>query len=146
MASIMIGLAIAGGLLALAATFAWLQWRERRTRPAALSEADASYFRGKDFRRLVGSLVMALIAVGMFAGLTLNPRDRLQRGGWATAWIGVLSLVPVLLILALGDWIALRRYAIRHRRALEQERHAVADQLRRLERQPPDGEPLGPDR
>jgi hypothetical protein len=132
--SIAVGLAIAAVLLLLALGFAALQWRERRQRATDLTADDSAYFARKDARRLAGSLVMGLIAVGMAVGLAgLDPTaGRDQRRAWAAVWLGVMVLVMFLLTLALWDWVALKRYAARHRRALDVERRAVVDEARRL--------------
>jgi membrane-bound metal-dependent hydrolase YbcI (DUF457 family) len=136
MLPLLIGLWIAACLLSLAIAFFVLQYRERRQRGPELSPEDHAYFRAKDARRFSGSLLMTLIAVGMIAGLVLNPRrDPATRDAWAVTWIVVLVLVGLLMVLAVWDWMALRAYAWRHRRLLDRERSTVIDSLRR--RQPP---------
>jgi hypothetical protein len=144
MAPKFLGLAIAMGLFSLAIAFIVLEWSDRRRRAADLPGAEARYFAVKDVRRLAGSLMMVLIALGMVVGLTLDPRrGRAVRQVWATSWLAVMILVVLLLSLALWDWIALRHYAVRQRVVLDRERRAVVEDARRLIR--PTDRPPGDD-
>lgn len=126
------GLIIVGVLVVLAVVFGVRQWLDRRGRDSALSEADARYFARQDARRLAGSSLMLLIAAGMTAGLALNPRaDRATGQLWGLIWLGVGVLVIVLLLIGMIDWLELRTYADRHRRALDAERRATIEAERR---------------
>jgi hypothetical protein len=129
---IILALAVAG----LALWFAGHQWAERRRRPLDLSAEDTAYFRGKDHRRLAGSVLMGTIAVAMAVGLWIDPRSGAEAARtWVASWSTVLSLLLVLLVLALWDWLALHAYARRHRSALLREREVLMNDLLRLGRE-----------
>ncbi len=147
------GRVIASAVLLIAATFAYRQWAERARRSVELSEADRAHFARKDRRRLLGSFLMGLVSLGMFVGLSLMPTKPVDRASgklFAWVWIGVIGLVFVLLTLALIDWLANRAYALRHRRALIEERRAVLEAEVRRRRagssngQSAPGDPIGP--
>jgi hypothetical protein len=119
-------------------------WHERRARESGITDADRKHFFHQDLRRLAGLLLMALLAGGIFLGSRLphlvsdsgNAPVAAPSGGAATAppqdihpnrlflvvWLSVFTSVIILLGLALIDWISTRRYAQRHRRAMNQER------------------------
>ena len=132
-----LGSILAAAVAVIAAGFAFWQWRERRNRASDLSAADLVHYARQDARRFLGSTVMLLIAAGMVFGLRINPRNRLEGRLFGVVWIGVLALVCVLFALALLDWIAIRAYAGRHRRALIDERLAVIEAERRRLATPP---------
>ncbi len=74
-------------------------------------------------------LILILLAVGLVVGSRLPVRA----GGRANidfflVWLGVFGLILALLRLALADWVALRRFAGRHRKEIFRER---IDLLRR---------------
>src|SRR4051812_11269819 len=100
-----LGMGIAGALLALAAAFAWRQWVERAGRDVeGLSDEDARYFAGKDRRRFLGAALLAMMAVGMSAGLAINPRANRRSGElFVWIWAGVMALVCVSTVLAMRD-------------------------------------------
>ncbi len=132
------GTVLAVAVTSLAVWFAGRQWLERKRRPEGLSAADLAYFRGKDHRRLAGSLVMGMVAAGMAVGLVVDPRRDVEAARvWVAAWSTVLCLLLVLLALASWDWLALQSYARRHRLALRRERDVLMNDLARLSRQPP---------
>jgi cytochrome c oxidase subunit IV len=127
-----LGLILAGGLLALSASFAYRQWIERNERTDELPAIDARYFEGKDSRRFGNSAIMAMIAVGIAAGVVIDPRaGRLQRQTWAAIWAVILILVLVLVVLALIDAFATYQYGMRQRQALADERLVLEYDLRR---------------
>lgn len=136
------GLAIAAGVLALSALLAWRQWRERQSRDDEedLSAEDALYFARRDYRRWVGTTILALIGAGMFGGSLLDPRA--NRIAFLAIWLGVGGLVCVSLVLAMIDWSANRGYALRHRKLLIQERRAMIEEeiRRRLARPDANGQ------
>ena len=136
-----LGLTIAGAVIALALLFAWRQWAEMRGRDReSLSAEDRDYFAGKDRRRFAGSIVMALIAAGMFAGLAINPRAGKAAGeAFVWIWAGVTVLVGVSLALAMKDWWANADYARRHHRAILEARQAYLEGEIRRRRGPGDG-------
>lgn len=123
---------LAGTVMAVGAVFAVRQWLERRWRPADLPGADARHFARKDVRRLLGSAVMAAIALAIVASTRIDFRAGRAEGRlFAWTWMGILLGVVVLLALALLDWQANRLYARRHRRALAEERRALLEEIRR---------------
>lgn len=135
------GLVLATGALALAAVFAWKQWAERTTRDEDLSGQDRVYFARKDRRRFVGTSILALISAGMFAGLWINPKAGLRHGqAFVWIWMSVGLLVCVALVLAFGDWRANLVYANRHRKALIEERRALAEEQERMRSSPANGQ------
>jgi hypothetical protein len=133
------GAALAIAVATLALWFAARQWAERKRRPEGLSASDLSYFRGKDHRRLAGSLVMALVAAGMGVGLVVDPRrDVAAARIWVASWSIVLCLLLILLALASWDGLALHAYARRHRLALRRERDVLMNDLARLAQNTPE--------
>lgn len=126
------GLMIVAVLVVLSVGFGVRQWLDRRRREMELNEADARYFARQDARRLGGSTLMLLIAAGMVAGLTVDPRVDPQSGRlWGFLWLAVTLLVIGLLVLGMADWLDLRTYAARQRRTLHAERLAVIEAERR---------------
>ena len=85
--------------------------------------ADDQHFRRQDQRRAFGSAVMFVLAVALVAGSRL-PHLVAGRSNppFLFVWLGVFLLVFVLLMLALIDLLATRRYARRHRHAMLRER------------------------
>ncbi|MBX6312806.1 MAG: hypothetical protein IRY99_07810 [Isosphaeraceae bacterium] len=128
-----VGPILAVVVLAVAAYFAVRQEIDRRRREADLSEADALHFARQDVRRFLGSVVMLLIAAGMVAGTLFDPRASRAAGRLFLAiWAGMGVLLCLLFWLAVHDWLSIRAYARRHRRALAEERAAaLAEQQRR---------------
>lgn len=127
-------LTLAAGVLLVAFFFAARQWAERRSREEELSPEDELHFARKDARRLLGTAIMTVVAVAIFAGSLINPRANRAWGrtfGWI--WVGILASVCFLLILAFRDWQANLAYARRHRQALNEERRQfLRAELRRL--------------
>ena len=83
---------------------------------------DVLHFRLQDLRRTIVAAIMAVLATGIFVGSRMETRV----GGrpnllFVEIWIGIFCLILVLLVLAMIDWLATRRYAIRHRSAMIQE-------------------------
>jgi hypothetical protein len=132
LAPVLIGSAIALMLMLLAALFGARQLTDRERRAKDLPRADAEYFEGQDVRRLIGSVVMFLIAAGMLYGLWMNPRaGRAEFRTWGLIWLGVSVLVCFLIVLAMFDWLAIRVYARRHRQILLDERLRILESERR---------------
>lgn len=131
-------------------------WWERRTRDDGLPDADRRHFLYQDLRRGLGILLMASLAAGVYVGsrmptFAVEPRDpRLRESADAAAgaivqaalvthpnrqfvavWLGIFGSTVLLLGLAMIDWIATRRYAHRHRQAIQHERlEILRDTLR----------------
>ena len=130
------GLALAVGVVAVAAYFAVRQWLDRRRRDPGLSPEDADHYARQDVRRWAGSVIMALLAVGLVVGTRIDIRaGRPQRQLFSAVWLAEVVLLLVLPALALADWLATRRYARRHREALADERARVLEDYRRRRRE-----------
>jgi UDP-N-acetylmuramyl pentapeptide phosphotransferase/UDP-N-acetylglucosamine-1-phosphate transferase len=138
-----IGLAV--GVSMIAVFLGLRQWYERRARDPELSDADGRHFTSQDLRRNLGVGIMLTIAAILLVTSRLEPRIKGQANLiFAELWVVILALIVVLLILALIDWLAIRRYALRHRRTILREsveairreaRQAVANRSK----QPSDG-------
>ncbi len=120
-------------VLLVAALLGWSEWRERRRRDSDLPEQDLGHFASQDARRAFGIVVLVLLAVGVIYGSRLPPRlDNRANPRFVGLWLGVFLLIFVLLALAFRDWVALRRYAIRHRGQILRERiEILRDEARR---------------
>jgi hypothetical protein len=129
---------------------------ERRNRTEDLSAADHKHFIIQDLRRGIGIILMAFLAVGVYAGsrlpefvveapnadvdalagadAALAVRDAHPNNVFLAVWLGVFASVVLLLGLALIDWISTRRYAQRHRREMNQQRlDILRETLRHVE-------------
>lgn len=129
---------------------------ERRNRTDELSVADRKHFLIQDLRRGLGIMLMAFLAVGVYAGSRLPTfvdeagkadvkagagadaahvvRDAHPNNVFLAVWLGVFTSVVLLLGLALIDWISTRRYAQRHRREMNRERiDILRETLRHVE-------------
>jgi hypothetical protein len=117
-AEVALGLGV--GLLLLASWFAWRQILERRGRTAPLPPEDARFYAHKDARRLSGSIVMGLIAVGLIGGtrLATPPGDREAGRFYVAWWSGVGFLLLILWLLAVWDIVANLHFAHRLRSRL----------------------------
>lgn len=132
-------------------------WWERKTRDDELPAADRKHFLLQDLRRGLGIALMTSLAIGVYVGSRLptfvvEPVDPRLRGSAVTVagalvqsalethpnrrflavWMGVFASVVLLLGLALIDWISTRRYAERHRRAMNRERLELLRETIRL--------------
>jgi hypothetical protein len=165
--SLVLSIAIA----AIAVILGVRQWIERGSRDRDLPEADRRYFAWQDRRRGIGVVVLLIQALGVLVGSRMEPLVpvlrlepglrqalRVSVGSWiepllagrgnlrfVAVWLGVILLIPALLLLALSDWLATRRYADRHRRSMARERIEILRQTRRLAGIRRNGPPFGPD-
>jgi hypothetical protein len=125
-------LLMAGLVVAAAAFLGWRQWRDVRSRPPALSPRDEGHFARQDLRRLLGTIILLLIAAAMALGAWIPDRvgGRVNQT-FINLWAGVALMMVVLLVLALLDWISTRVYARRQRRRLTDEGLSIVeDELR----------------
>lgn len=115
-------LVLAALVLAAAGFLGWRQWRDHRARPEGLSPLDESYFARQDLRRLLGTIVLTLVAAALAIGGGMPAR---VNGGanpkFISLWAGVSLLMVVLLLLAGLDWVSTRLYLRRQRRRLTDE-------------------------
>ena len=129
------GWALALGVSLVAALLAWRQWREGSGREPDLSDEDVVHFARQDVRRYTGAASMALIALAIAIGSSIDP---LGGGGihriFVAIWAGVIALILILIGLAGADWLATLAYARRHRRAIVEERRALFEAERRRRR------------
>ncbi|HZW32994.1 MAG TPA: hypothetical protein VFF52_19925 [Isosphaeraceae bacterium] len=151
--SLVLSIAVAAIAVALGAR----QWFERAAREPSLPSEDRKHFARQDLRRWIGVALMLILAVGIFAGSRIPPSvpafpmEEGVRQGWqalAGAWIepvilsrvnlrfvlvwtGLILLLPALLVLALFDWLATRRYAQRQRRSMAHQRIEILRQTLR---------------
>ncbi len=125
-------LLMAGLVLAAAAFLGWRQWRDVQSRPPALSPRDEGHFARQDLRRLLGTIILVLIAAALAVGAWIPDRVGGQvNKTFVNLWAGVALMMVVLLVLALLDWISTRVYARRQRRRLTDEGLAIVeDELR----------------
>ena len=121
-------LVVAGLVLVSGLFLGWRQWREYQTRPKDLSQLDENHFGRQDIRRMLGTIVLLFIALG----IVLGGRMPAKWGGQANLkfvqlWAGVAFLIVVLLILAMLDWFSTRLYARRHRQRLTNEGLSIVE-------------------
>ena len=96
---------------------------DRRDRALELSPEDARHFAHQDSRRVLGLVVLVLLAIGLVVGSRVPHRVGNQTNPQFLAiWFGVFLLIFLLLTLAMIDWIALRIFARRHRNQILRER------------------------
>ena len=154
--SLVLSIAVAAIAVALGAR----QWSEQAARETDLAADDSKHFAHQDLRRWIGVVLMLVLAVGVFAGSRMAPSvptvplETGVRQGWqalagpwveplvfrranlrfVAVWAGLIVLIPALLVLALFDWLATRRYAQRQRRSMARERiEILRDTFRRPE-------------
>ena len=110
------GLAVGVALISL---FLGLrQWYENRAR-GDLSHQDRVFYRRQDVRRWLGVGILASLALLVFAGSGVRPREAGKGNiAFVVVWLVVLSMIVLTLVVALWDWLATWRYARAQRRAL----------------------------
>jgi membrane protein implicated in regulation of membrane protease activity len=105
---------------------------ERTRRETELSEEDERYFSRQAVRRWVVSATMVLLAIGLYAGSRMAP----MVGGrpnvlFVQTWLWVIILLGVLVLVAMAEWVATRRYSMRQRKALLREGlELIRDEMR----------------
>ena len=136
---------LVGALAVLSGFFAWRQVRLlRRLRgPHGLSDEEARWRRGQAWRRLVGcGLMLALAALLTWALLYLEgPSQLLADQGppadtpanrhfvfqYLLMWIVILLLVLAVVLLAAVDIWSTRRFSVRQRRQILDDRRAMLE-------------------
>src|SRR3954447_7317637 len=122
-------------VLLVAALLAWREWNDRRARDPDLSHEDYAHFAGQDARRTLGIVVLVLLAAGVAVGSRTPPRVGNQANPqFVGIWLGVFVLIFVALSLAMLDWMALRRFARRHRGQILRERLEILREQARLKK------------
>jgi hypothetical protein len=139
-ASLILSLAIAFAAVSLAMR----QWSEWRNREPHLSPADRIHFSRQDWRRVIGIVVLLLLAYGVRIGSLLEP---MVAGGanphFLMAWLVVFELIFLALGLALWDWLATRKYAARHKQSMARSRVEIFRKPARIPGSDPDFDPPG---
>ena len=95
---------------------------ERRSRSDDRESEDGRHFARQELRRAVVAVIMLVASAGIFLGAHLSPKTN-ERPNllFVEVWLAVFGLVLVLLVSALIDWTATRRYARRQRQAIVRE-------------------------
>ncbi|WP_422927038.1 hypothetical protein [Singulisphaera sp. PoT] len=111
----------------------WLGHEHANRDASNLSEEDANHFTRQDRRRGFVAFILLLLSAGISYGSRLEPlvNGRTNRL-FIQIWLGIFVLVFTLLLLAMFDWIATRRYARRHLRSLIKERAEIYREQVRL--------------
>jgi len=117
------------GIFLIALFLGLWQRFDQRSRESDPNPLDRDYFRRQDRRRYLGVAVMAALGIVIypFIGVFYQPRGNERTLGALGLVVG--ALIIALLVLAHLDWLAIRQYARRHRRALEQERSRLLFEL-----------------
>ncbi|WP_435005806.1 hypothetical protein P12x_003578 [Tundrisphaera lichenicola] len=131
---------LASIVLIVAALLGWREWHDREERNPELSPEDEAHFASQDLRRTTGIVVLVLLALGVAIGSRVPIRLGQQANPlFVGIWLGVFSLIFVLLMLAMSDWIALRRFAVRHRGQILRERIEILREQARLKKEAGEG-------
>jgi hypothetical protein len=127
-----VSLILAALVLVAAGFLGWRQWRDIRARPEELSPADEGHFARQDLRRLLGTIILVVLASALGVGGWMPDRvNGRANQRFVYLWFGIAAMMVVLLILALLDWLSTRLYARRQRRRLTHEGLAIVeDELR----------------
>jgi hypothetical protein len=146
-----VSLVLAVIVLAAAGFLGWRQWRDYRTRPEDLSPRDESHFARQDLRRLLGTIILTLIAAALGVGGWMPDRvNGRANQKFVYLWAGIALMMVVLLVLAMLDWVSTRLYVRRQRRRLTDEGLSIVeaelrvrDAIRRAQRRTegPNGHP-----
>ena len=121
-------LVLAALVLVAAAFLGWRQWRDYLARPAELSPLDESHFYRQDLRRLLGTIILTLIATALFVGAWMPDRvNGRANQKFIYLWSGIALMMVVLLVLATLDWLSTRLYLIRQRRKLTDEGLSIVE-------------------
>ena len=119
-------LALAGLVLLVAVLLGYREWRDRQRRPWDLADEDLDHFQRRDRRRSAGLSVLCILAVGIVVGSRTPPRIGPQpNSAFLLIWLGIFALISLLLMLAMLDWVDLRRYAQHKKKAIGREHLAI---------------------
>ena len=115
--------------------FCWVGY-EYRLRSRELPPLDQRYFRLRDLRRGLCTLALAAIGCLMLYASRINVQaGRTEVRLWTWSWLAIFSLLASVFLLAGFDWVANRRYAMRHRRELLIEQRELLVELARARTQ-----------
>ena len=115
-------LALALMILGVAVLLGYREWLDRQSRPADLAEDDLAHFQRRDRRRSWGLSILCILALGIVVGSRTPVRSGLHANPWFLGiWLSIFGLIFALLLLALLDWVDLRRYARRKKLAIGRE-------------------------
>jgi H+/gluconate symporter-like permease len=158
---IVVGILLVAALVVMGSYFAWRQLQLLGTlrRAADLSAEDRSYTVRQAWRRLTGSVLMLVLAMFLAVHFFLEgPASEIVAQGEAARkqqirpqldpsqlqflnfyrnfWIIVLLLLLAIILLAGWDYLAIRRFGLRHYRRIQQDRRAmIENELSRLRSQ-----------
>jgi UDP-N-acetylmuramyl pentapeptide phosphotransferase/UDP-N-acetylglucosamine-1-phosphate transferase len=128
-------LVLSGLVVLVAAGLAWREWSDRLDRSDDLSPEDARHFEHQDARRMLGLVVLVLLAVGLVVGSRVPHKVGGQTNTqFLLIWLGIFLLIFLLLTLAMIDWVALRIFARRHRNQILRERIEILKEEARLKK------------
>ena len=119
-------------------------WVQRQQSP--LTDDEARFFGRQYRRRRVSSCLMACLAAVFFAAMMLSTDN--QPMAFLVAWLGVLLLLFSMMIVAVADIFAIRRFAFRQTQRLARQKRDLleAEQLaRRSDARRPGSEVSGDD-
>jgi hypothetical protein len=124
-------------------------WWERGKRESDLQVVERKHFLLQDLRRTFGILLMVLLAAGVYVGsrlptsVTISALETRPNRHFLAVWLAVFASIILLLGLAVIDLISTRRYALRRRQAMNQERVDLLRETLRQARSAEDGQANG---
>jgi hypothetical protein len=134
-------------LLSLAGYFGWRQWHQLRSLRETddVPAEDRDYLRGQAHRRLLGCALMVLLA-GLLAGWyilgpdeqtvrlvqqanqnALNPQQQRMLSRGVTCVTALLLVLVALVAVAAADYVAIRRFGLRHYRRIQADRREMIE-------------------
>ncbi|RUL84333.1 hypothetical protein [Tautonia sociabilis] len=115
-------------VIGVAFLLTWRQRVETSRRRELDDEADRRFFARQDRRRYRGVVLLALLGLGIGVGGNIDIRaGRGERMAFIATWLVVLLLLGQVMLLAVLDLWATRRYADRQRRRLADDRRRALE-------------------
>lgn len=119
-------LALASVVLLVAALLGYREWLDRQARPAEMPLEDVAHFHQRDRRRSTGLSVLCILALGIVIGSRTPIRVGMQPNPlFLAVWLIIFGLILMLLSLSMVDWLDLRRFARRKKKAIGREQLAL---------------------
>ena len=120
--------ALALGVIAVAFLLTWRQRADSGAPRIIGGELDRKHFERQDRRRFRGSVILAIIGLGIGVGGRIDIRvGPTERVAFLAVWGVVFLLLLQLLAMAFVDLWTTRRYAKRQRRMLAEERRKALE-------------------